>query len=30
VLDKILEAAAAHPAYETPGPNRGQLEELLV
>ena len=30
VLDKILEVAAAHPAYETPGPTRGQLEGLLV
>lgn len=30
VMERILEVADAHPQYQTPGPNREQLESLLT
>jgi 2-polyprenyl-6-methoxyphenol hydroxylase-like FAD-dependent oxidoreductase len=29
VMERILEVAASHPQYQTPGPNREELESLL-
>lgn len=30
VMERVLEVAAAHPQYQTPGPTREQLESLLT